>query len=141
MKSLTIFFSLLLASCMACGESLPTGYVQSGGLLWAPIKTKDIWTNIAGSGVCTRENPVGALGYTSGWRQPTREELLALYAAYPNNSPELRAQGWILSYTWSSTIGAAGDYEDVSLYDGSVHRTFIRATIDYVSCVHNLRKR
>ena len=47
MKSLTIFFSLLLASCMACGESLPTGYVQSGGLLWAPIKTKDIWTNIA----------------------------------------------------------------------------------------------
>lgn len=72
MKSPTIFFSLLLVSCMACGESLPTGYVQSGGLLWAPIKTKDIWTNIAGSGVCTRENPVGVLGYTSGWRQPTR---------------------------------------------------------------------
>ena len=108
------------------------GYINSGGLTWAPIiATSSTWTKARDA--CSRST---ALGYMAGsWRQPTKDELVALYTAYPNNSATLRASGWLLTDTQSST-SYGNDFIHhhlVSLKDGSVGYA---GSTPYVSCVH-----
>jgi hypothetical protein len=107
---------------------LPSGYIVSGGLTWAPITTRATWSGAASTCMAST-----ALGGT--WRQPTEGELSALYAAYPNNSATLNALGWTLDYTWSSTDNGAGFHYGVYLNSGFVGWASDRFNF-YVSCVH-----
>ena len=108
---------------------LPSGYIVSGGLTWAPITTRATWSGAEST--CMEST---ALGGT--WRQPTEGELSALYAAYPNNSATLNALGWTLGYTWSSTVLGAGLHYVVILSYGFVDWVDDSDNFIYVSCVH-----
>ena len=120
----------------ATTATLPSGYITSarvsgsGVLTWAPITTYGYWPNAAD--ICSAmSNSV----YSSGWRQPTRAELTALYNAYPNNSSILSGLGWSLGWTWSSEI-SSGDYRyHVGLHSGETGTAFQASNL-YVSCVH-----
>ena len=108
------------------------GYINSGGLTWAPIKISAAWTEARDT--CSRST---ALGYMAGsWRQPTKDELVTLYAAHPNYSATLRSAGWYLNFTWSSTNDGAGGYYAVGLVDGQVFH-YTDDIPFYVSCVHD----
>ena len=110
--------------------ALPYGYVYEGGLTWMPISaTTYTWS--AANTYCTTTTING----TSGWRLPTQLELSALYTAYPNSSPVLTAQGWMLDTTWSSTPGSAGNHYLVYLNFGGVGATYDTNNF-YVTCVH-----
>lgn len=106
----------------------PTGYIVQGGLTWMPITFYDTWANA--NTYCASFNGLGQ----SGWRLPTQVELSALYTAYPNYSPELRAQGWTLYNTWSSTPDSTGSHYSVYLYYGFVFWN-IDTNFNYVTCV------
>ena len=108
---------------------LPSGYIVSGGLTWAPITTQATWSGAAEACMAST-----ALGGTS-WRQPTEGELSALYRAYPNNSATLNALGWTVTRTWSSTFYGSGFHYVVYLLDGVVLWRDDSYN-NYVSCVH-----
>jgi len=96
---------------------LPAGYVFQGGLTWMPITANALlpWPNAA--------------AYCAGWRQPTQTELSALYI-----SGAMNGQGWLLTYTWSSTPFGVGNHYDVSLYNGGVYADN-DGNSHYASCV------
>ena len=116
--------------------SLPSVYIVSGGLTWAPItNTRATWSGARDT--CTAMNAANTLGYSTGWRQPTKNELVALYANRASVQPSgWGPTGWTLYYTWSSTDGGGVTHYDVHLGSGSVG-TFPDSIIDdVVSCVH-----
>ena len=89
---------------------LPQGYVSQSGLTWMPINdSHKIWADA--NDYCTNTS----INDQSGWRLPTKDELIALY-----NSGAMKDQGWTLSLTWSSTPGSAGGHYVVGLHDGFV---------------------
>ncbi|MBP0119026.1 MAG: TonB family protein [Candidatus Nitrotoga sp.] len=106
------------------------GYVTNGGLTWAPITARGTW-DMARKTCATST----ALGYK--WRQPTKDELLVLYAAPHHNSTILPIADSTLSYTWSATNYAFNRHNVVSLYTGSVEYNDDDDGIgNYISCVH-----
>jgi hypothetical protein len=79
---------------------LPAGYVAQGGLTWTPITLTTFYTWANANVYCTT-----TINGQTGWRLPTRTELVAL-----RTSGALNGQGWLISYTWSSTVFAAAGY-------------------------------
>jgi hypothetical protein len=82
---------------------------------------------------CAAMNTSSALGYSSGWRLPTQQELSGLYNAGPS---ALTAANWTLFVTWSSTDNGAGYHYIVDLQDGNVFWDSHSNYLSYVSCVH-----
>jgi len=113
------------------------GYVYAGGLTWMPTSNSAFLPWIDSGGVGTGANSYcnsKTINGLTGWRLPTKAEMLGLYAVYPNNSSVLSAQGWIWLSPWSSTPDGAGSYDIVSLINGGSFAT--SGTIsDYVTCV------
>jgi hypothetical protein len=114
---------------------LPAGYVSQGGLIWMPnnIGTFSIMGYPAQTdfpGASSYCSSITSLGQT-GWRLPTRNELLALYA-----SGAINGQGWTLSNTWSSTgTGTGNVYHDINLGNGA-DNWVAGYWESYVTCVH-----
>ena len=116
----------------ATTATLPSGYIVSGGLTWAPINAIANWTGAVAA--CTAMNTANTLGST-GWRQPTKDELVALYANRNSLTPTgWPPAGWTLNITWSSTDNGAGSHYVVILGNGYVVNG-IDSNNDYVSCV------
>ena len=115
----------------AITRDLPTNYVTSVGLIWAPIAAPlKNWANAVAQ--CATMNAVNILGYNAGWRPPTKDELNALYAAKVAGNMTLT--DWTLYYTWSSTINDTGYHYVVNLSNGVVGSNI--PTLSNVSCVH-----
>ena len=119
----------------AASVSLPTGYIASGGLVWAPIQGK--WNgayNTLGNGwqtwstTNTACNAKNVAGYTSGWRMASRAELIALYAA---RNTSISPAGWpptnwtgltdaiAVKFVWTSTSPRSRDYYFVNMSTGT----------------------
>ncbi len=116
----------------ATTATLPSGYISSGGLTWAPITTTANWSTA--SSTCSAST---ALGYATGtWHQPTRIELEDLYAnrnaVTPSGWPPT---GWTLGQTWSFDTVTPGFHILIDLRNGNVGQTGDGADL-YVSCVH-----
>jgi hypothetical protein len=109
---------------------LPPGYISSGGLTWAPITASAVPFAEARN-TCSSST---ALGYK--WRQPTKDELVALYAAYRNKSAALRAQGWTLYDVWSSTPGTVLGFQFIVNLDGGIVNYGDDNGVSHVSCVN-----
>lgn len=99
----TISFTVVAAG------ALPAGYVAQGGLTWAPITMTTFYTWTNANDYCNNT----AINGQTGWRLPTRMELSALSA-----SGAIAGQGWLVSYTWSSTVSATGYHYRVALGGG-----------------------
>ena len=133
---------VVTAAFSATTPTLPAGYIVSGGLpplTWAPINTGNAtWSGAVAA--CTAKNAANTLGYSTGWRQPTKDELLTLYANRNSVTPSgWPPTGWTFGYTWSSTVTTpvygAGSHYYVSLGNGRVDYTYDSGNY-YVSCVH-----
>lgn len=113
----------------AAPAKLPLGYITSGKLTWAPISATAV-TLAEAKNICASST---ALGYK--WRQPTKDELVALYAAYRNKSAALRAQGWTLYDVWSSTPGTVIGLQFIVNLDGGIVNYGDDNGVSHVSCV------
>lgn len=73
----------------------------------------------------------GTINGLTGWRLPTKDELLNLY-----NSGAMNYQGWTKGPSWSSTILSSGLNYTVALNGLGVG--YSNTTTDYagVTCVH-----
>ncbi len=101
---------------------VPKGFISHGGLTWMPVMLTKKW-NEANS-YCANT----AINGQSGWRLPTKDELVALY-----DSGAMNSQGWTLNSTWSSTPdGSGGHY--YFLVGGHVI-TNDDTNLGYVPCV------
>ena len=98
-------------------------YVTQGGLTWMPVSSTS-YTYSQATALCA-----GTINGQTGWRLPSKDELVALY-----NSGAMKGLGWTLSGTWSSTPSSAGDHYYVGLYVGGVFGYNDTNKI-YVSCV------
>jgi hypothetical protein len=102
-------------------------YVSQGGLTWMPVSWP--WYAYAdATALCA-----GTINGQTGWRLPTKDELVSLY-----NSGAMNGQGWLLDFTWSSTPFDSDSHLSVRLSDGVVgivvaYKAF-KADI-FVSCV------
>ncbi len=81
-------------------SGLPAGYISQGGLTWSPELG---WDNrLSWSGASNYCSGFSGLGQ-SGWRLPTKDELVALA-----NSGQVNGNGWVQGWEdgdiWSSTI-------------------------------------
>ena len=110
-------------------SALPSGYVQQGGLIWAPVNTLQQWQAIYST--CSTST---SLGYIAGtWRMPTETELLGLQAALGRVAPT----GWTLGWTWSSTVISVDIHSAVNLDTGGHGAVGTdTGTQAYTSCVH-----
>ena len=83
-------------------------------------------------------NAANTLGYSTDWRQPTKDELVALYANRASVQPSgWGPTGWTLYYTWSSTDFGDDDHYTVALNDGYViNYNDNVSSVSNVSCVH-----
>ncbi len=84
-------------------------YVSQGGLTWMPAS----WTlyDYAGAtALCA-----GTINGQTGWRLPTKDELVSLY-----NSGAMNGQGWSLGWAWSSTPFDLDRHYGVGLNNGVV---------------------
>lgn len=101
--------------------------VTSGSLTWMGVSTAATWTNARD--FCAGSTIEG----TTGWRQPTRDELLSLYA-----SGAVAGHGWEPGNTWSSTMGitaSSASHMAVDLNTGlSVERADTANSL--IACVH-----
>lgn len=111
-------------------SALPAGYVAQGGLTWMPITFQDNWPNA--NAYCANT----VINGQTGWRLPTKAELIALYAS--GTSGAIIQGSTYLLPTWSSTIGSVSSYYSVYLVAGSLGGLPI-VTADgiplYVTCV------
>ena len=124
----------LLAGCGGGSDPLPAGYVSQGGLTWMPVSgTKYAYADA--TALCA-----GTINGQTGWRLPTKDELVSLY-----NSGAMNGQGWTLGYAWSSTPvepgipGGSGSHYGVGLFNGLVGivapYTGAATAVSDVSCV------
>lgn len=106
-----------------CEASL-TPTAVSNNAIWAAVTTSDAFVDARDFCSNTEINGV------TGWRQPTVDELTALYA-----SGVIPRSGWTLGETWSSTAGAqASNHAVVDLRTG-VRADRADSANAYVSCV------
>jgi hypothetical protein len=121
--------------------NLPAGYITQGGLTWTPNTIGSAafggdfhnWSISGGYTTWTNANAFCAshsVNGLTGWRLPTKDELVNLYNSGAMNG----VSGWALGITWSSTAYAPGYHYYVDLYDGNVIWDY-DWYISYVSCV------
>lgn len=97
--------------------------VSQGGLTW--MRTTYGYTWAKADSYCTNTTINGQ----TGWRLPTKNELIALY-----HSDAARSKKWTLSLTWSSTPGGSGEHYRVDLDSGEV--SALKDTPElYMTCV------
>ena len=105
---------------------LPTGYVSQGGMVWKPVSGDlNSWT--AANASCSSAAYLGK----TGWRLPTKDELIALV-----DSGLANQAGWFtLSSTWSSSPAASGTHYTV--YLGGIFEpvAFNDSALWFVTCV------
>lgn len=99
-------------------------YVSQGGLTWMPVTPKTM-----GWAEANRYCANTTIRDQSGWRLPTKDELLALYA-----SGAMKGQGWTLLDTWSSMPVGSGGHHYVRLDFGIVGSGYGLIPC-YVTCV------
>jgi uncharacterized caspase-like protein len=124
--------ALVLPETIPNAKPLPETYLEQGGLTWMPVKFSKNWKDATAYCVSNTINGM------TGWRMPTKIELLALYSALHSASANIIAQGWTLNNTWSSTEIDGGKHLPVNLYDASslVYGPKNDDIYYYVSCVH-----
>jgi len=114
-----------------------------GALIWAPFDNNPKSWNDA-SAQCNALNGTGTLGFTSGWRLPTQQELSGLYNGRGSSITPAGWQpsGWVIDddYFWSSSTGTSGTGH-ISIYlDGGGLNPDGTSYDDnndfYVPCVH-----
>ena len=139
----------VVTAAFSTTTALPTGFIYtssiSGGLIWAPntsmakwITAKSTCENLSVSGITGNAKPsTDIFNPTTTWRQPTRNELVDLFAV--RNSGITPAgwspTGWTLDFTWSSTVAVDGRYV-VDLSNGDAYPYPITRGDSTVSCVH-----
>ena len=113
----------------ATTSTLPSGYISSGGLTWAPVTTTANWATTAST--C---NTSTALSLIAGsWRQPTKVELEALKAS---RAASPRPAGWKDSnYIWSSTLDGGITHVGYDIFSAAL-RTGNDNNPNDVSCVY-----
>jgi hypothetical protein len=84
-------------------------YVSQGGLIWMPVTFHNDWT--VANNWCSNS----VINGQTGWRLPTKNELIALY-----DSGAMKDQGWRLYDAWSSTPTGNGGHYFVRLDTGTV---------------------
>ncbi|MBA0902716.1 MAG: DUF1566 domain-containing protein, partial [Candidatus Nitrotoga sp.] len=118
------------------GSSPGWGLAGGGTLIWSKnnstVASPGYANYAAANAACVAMNTSHALGYNSGWRLPTQQELSGLHNA---GTSALSTAGWELDGTWSSTDDGAGDHYGVYLRSGNVFNDY-DSHIYYVSCVH-----
>ena len=77
---------------------------------------------------CAAMNASSTLGYSSGWRLPTQQELSGFYN---RGYAAMNASGWSLFDTWSATTGANKVYMGTGIIGNSEGHSY-----SYASCVH-----
>ena len=87
----------------------PKGFVSQGGLTWMPVTFYKPWAEA--NAYCNNT----AINGQTGWRLPTKDELKALY-----DSGAMKGQGWMLTFTRSSTPIDARRHYVVYLDRGNV---------------------
>jgi hypothetical protein len=110
--------------CVAPASTATT--VTANSLTWAGVSNSAIWTDA--SAFCTGSTIEGQ----TGWRLPTRDELIALQA-----SGLIAGHNWKLGNTWSSdmdTTASAASHVAVNLATGDVTNR-VDTAFSYVSCV------
>jgi hypothetical protein len=111
------------SDCVAPASSGVTN-VTSASLIWVGIVRTDNWANARDYCGTT------VIDSVAGWRQPSADELTALYAANV-----IAGHGWTLGETWTQTKGtAASSYVIVDLRTGARADRAETASA-YVSCV------
>jgi len=106
-------------------------YIQQGGLTWMPnmlsgLSLYGLATWASANNFCLTT----AINGQTGWRLPTKNELLGLYS-----SGQLAGkQNWALNYTWSASLAAANSHYIVSLSTG-VAEGGTDSGYGYVTCV------
>lgn len=108
-----------------------------GNLIWSKNNSTAASTDGNGNytdavNACVAMNTSKALGYSTGWRLPTQQELTGLYNT---GTGELEAHGWALLNTWSSTVEGDGSHYFVYLNYGDVFWNN-DSGFSYVTCVH-----
>lgn len=104
--------------------------VTQSNLTWMAATNVDKWQNA--SNFCSTSVISDQAG-TSGWRLPTRDELIALYT-----SGAIAGKNWILGNTWTSTMGTESNtagHTVVNLANGTVSERGDDLGA-YVTCVH-----
>ncbi len=126
--------SVKIDSITVVAATLPAGYITQGGLTWTPNTIMpptaaypqgySTWTNA--NAFCASHSVNGL----TGWRLPTKDELVSLYNSVAMNG----VSGWALGSTWSATAIEPGVHYAVGLGN-----SFVYWTEDwdngYVSCV------
>ena len=109
--------------CMA--PAVSAAMVVRNPLSWMPVSFLATWDNA--SSFCANSTINGS----AGWRMPTEFELTNLYS-----SGAMNGQAWMLSRTWSSTIGAATSTKHlaVDLFTGAASEQSSDNSA-YVACV------
>jgi hypothetical protein len=100
--------------------------VTANSLTWAGVSNSDVWANA--DAFCVGST----IGGQTGWRMPTRDELIAL-----QQSGLIAGHNWMLGNTWSSdrdTTAGAASHVAVNLATGAVTDRADTA-FSYVSCV------
>ena len=103
---------------------LSKGFVSQGGLTWMPVSFYKNWSDA--NSYCNNN----VINGQTGWRLPTKDELLALYKSGAMNN-----KGWVLNFTLSSTPSSGYNYHyGVFLNDG-IDQQYNDAGTYYVTCV------
>lgn len=135
---LALCWPLVVGTAVAADISVTSTFVPAG-----PQPAVPTCDAAAGAGQGGFETPDGqtrnwyvADDYctSQGMRLPTKDELVALYDAYPNDQIRTTC-GWPTDHTyWSATKNSGGGHHTVSLSNGFVGHD-LETDYDYMACV------
>ncbi len=129
-KSRNIYGESSLSEAISFSIVKDGNYVNLDGLSWMPIGAANPsynWNDA--NAYCSNRSIDGR----TGWRLPTRSELLNLYASRATAN-----QDWMLGLTWSSTA-ASGGHSVFNLNDGTDTANADSAQA-YLTCVYPMAK-
>ena len=95
--------------------ALPAGYIKQGGLTWSPNNATVPAPGHADWNTANTYCNTAMINGETGWRLPTPNELLSLFA-----SGALNGKGWSLYITWSSRQNTANSHFGVHLESGNL---------------------
>ena len=95
--------------------ALPAGYIKQGGLTWSPNNTTVPAPGHADWNTANNYCNTATINGETGWRLPTLDELLSLFA-----SGALDGKGWSLFISWSSRPNTANSHFGVHLESGDI---------------------